>query len=389
MITINKFLDTYHYWHQAVILSSIVIALTIPFIVLSKKLIDFLSDKFDIKYGSNYSRLARKHNINRYLFHSSLVLYISLCINFLNIDQILSPHAINIKRILIFIYGSFSFSGLLLGVINIFADAYKEYFLSKHFPIHLPIQILKILIISWLIIIVVSQILHISPTSIVTSLGAATAFLTFVFKDAISGLIASLQLILQNKIQIGDRVNIPQYNIKGDIETISITEIRIRTNIGSIVTIPPYHLLTANITNWRDIKKNKPRSINRTIFIDINSIVFCSQDFIDSFNQSPNLLGKMKSYLNQIDIDTENNVTNLELFKIYSNKFLEEYLEKCEQVVDYSVYESESSPLGIISLEIDINLKRTEWRKYEAMNSSIFFHLVAMLPKFKIKIASK
>ena len=122
MLVLNKFLDTYRDWHQTVVLSCIVIALTIPFIVLTKKLIDFLSDKFDIKYGPNYSRLARKHNINRFLFHSLLVLYISLCINFLNIDQILTPHAINIKRILIFIYGSFSFSGLLLGVINIFAD---------------------------------------------------------------------------------------------------------------------------------------------------------------------------------------------------------------------------------------------------------------------------
>lgn len=209
----DRFIELYKNWDQVIIVASLLILFLIPFIFFVKKLINFLFINISKNYGQGYLKLDEKYHTNRYLFHSILVLYLILCINLLNIDQIFPAQVATILSTCIFIYGSFSFTALFLSIINVFANAYKDYFLDRHFPIHLPIQILKIFIICWIIIIAISRILLISPISIITSLGATTAFLTFVFKDVILGLIASLQLIVQNKIQIGDCINVPQYNI--------------------------------------------------------------------------------------------------------------------------------------------------------------------------------
>jgi hypothetical protein len=56
---------------------------------------------------------------------------------------------------------------------------------------------------------------------------------------------------------------------------------------------------------------------------------------------------------------------------------------------NFQVFESETSTLGLISLEINISLKKTEWEKYEQMNSEIFAHLTAVLPEFQLIPFSK
>lgn len=381
----DSLLEFYKDWNQIVIYSILPIILAIPFIFLVRKLIGFLFTNLSQKYGQNYLKLDEKYHTSRYLFHSVLVLYLILCVNLLNLEQTLPTHITKVTSIGIFIYGSFSFTALILSVINIFAHIYKDYFLDKHFPIHFPVQILKIFILSLVLIVTVSRILHISPVSIITSLGAATAFLTFVFRDMLSGLIASLQLIFQNKIQIGDQVNVPQYNISGEVETITITEVRVRANNGSIIIIPPSHLLTASITNLRDLKKVRPRKISRVIYLDINSVVFYSESMLNQLKQLACSVDIIKEHLSAVS--SLGGITNLAVFKLYANIYLKEYLSSHKQPLNFSV--NESSLLGLVSIEIIISLDRIEWAQYEQLSSEIFAHLIAVLPEFQIKVSPK
>lgn len=177
------------------------------------------------------------------------------------------------------------------------------------------------------------------------------------------------------------------YNINGEVETITVTEVKIRANDGSIITVPPYHLLTANVINWRDIKKAKPRKISRIIHLDINSVQFCSESAIEQPKQSPFLSSTMKKQLSTVNL--VNKVTNLEVFKLYVNNYLKKYLITHKQSPNFVVHETESSILGTISLEIIVPLNRIEWEQYEKMSSEIFFHLIAVLPEFQIKAAPK
>ncbi|KAJ6645065.1 putative aldolase class 2 protein [Pseudolycoriella hygida] len=63
-------------------------------------------------------------------------------------------------------------------------------------------------------IILISYILNISPKAFFTSLGAAAALLTFLFKDSVVGLLASFQIISYDIIRIGDYVKIAQLNVE-------------------------------------------------------------------------------------------------------------------------------------------------------------------------------
>ena len=107
---------------------------------------------------------------------------------------------------------------LLLTLIDAFADLYHNRIkaVTKNAPLSLYFQILKIIVIVIAAMVTISYILNISLNTFLTSLGAAAALLTFVFKDTVLGLLASLQLTTQEIINIGDWVRIGE--IEGTVE---------------------------------------------------------------------------------------------------------------------------------------------------------------------------
>jgi len=271
---------------------------------------------------------------------------------------------------------------LVLAIIDSVAEIYqnKTSAYSKITPISLYLQILKICIASIATIITISKLLNISLGAFLTSLGAAAALLTFLFKDTVLGLVASLQLTFQDIIRIGDWITINQYNIEGTVEKITISVIRIRNFDQTIATIPTASLLTTNITNWRGVTESGARRIQRSLCINMATIEFCSSTELEAIKNS-NLLSS--SVVEKIKL--EDNITNIKLFRLYTQEYLKNNPLIYQQSFPFLIRQLAPTVNGL-PIELYIFTTKTGSAEFEEVQADIFDHLMAVLPQFRLKI---
>lgn len=222
-------------------------------------------------------------------------------------------------------------------------------------------------------IIIISLIINRSPLIILSGLGASAAVLMLVFKDSILGLVAGVQLTLNDMLRPGDWITAPKYGANGTVEEVTLTTVKIRNFDMTIVTIPPYSLVSESFQNWRGMKNSGGRRIMRSICIDINSIRFLSADEISSLNEKMPEDGK--------------SVSNITLFRHY----LEEYILHLPSTLTDSpsftcmVRELQPTPQGL-PLEIYFFTSRQEWVSYEHLQADVLDHILAKIHEFGLRV---
>ncbi|MBF0431718.1 MAG: mechanosensitive ion channel family protein [Fibrobacteria bacterium] len=95
-------------------------------------------------------------------------------------------------------------------LLNVISKIYHSFDVSKEIPITGFIQVFKILLYAVAVLLILSVILHKSPTLLLSGLGAMTAILMLIFKDAILGLIGGIQLISNKMLSRGDWLEMPK-----------------------------------------------------------------------------------------------------------------------------------------------------------------------------------
>ncbi|MBA2628800.1 MAG: mechanosensitive ion channel [Rickettsiaceae bacterium] len=379
------YLNNTHNWEQVIILISLMALFSLPFIFFVRKFSSTAVEFIFSKYIDVDLKVLKEFNVYRFLLHSFLSLYFIFWNNIFNIINLSNPVISNLKDIGIAIYTTISFTMLLLSLINITYTLYKTKAINKRIPISLHAQIVKTIITTCAVAIIISYILNISLQVFFTSLGAAAALLTFIFKDTVTSLLSSLQLTSQDIIRIGERISIPQHNIEGIVEAITITIVTIKNDDNTISTISPNLLLSTNIKNWRRVQETGIRRIQRALYIDMNSINFCSQEFIKALQVMPYLSEKILKNLNEKKIKDE--ITNIGMFRLY----IEEYLKHNNQIhkQDFPIIVRELNPISPASLPIELYIytKVRDVAGYEKLQAEIFDHLIAVLPNFNLKLA--
>src|SRR5690606_27923971 len=61
-----------------------------------------------------------------------------------------------------------------------------------------------------------------------TTLGAASAILLLIFKDTILGLVASIQVAINDSVRIGDWITMDKYGADGDVIEINLSTIQVQ-----------------------------------------------------------------------------------------------------------------------------------------------------------------
>ena len=100
------------------------------------------------------------------------------------------------------IYMIVVFMLVLDSLLNAFERYYQNFRASKQIPIKGFIQVLKIALYFLAAILVISILLNKTPLLLLSGIGALTAVMMLVFKDAILGFVAGIQLAA-NKMEIG------------------------------------------------------------------------------------------------------------------------------------------------------------------------------------------
>lgn len=245
----------------------------------------------------------------------------------------------------------------------------------KNHPIKGIYQMLKIVVICVALIIVVSILINKNPGYILTALGASAAVLMLVFKDTIMGLVAGVQLSANDMLRPGDWISMPKYGADGDVEEVTLTTVKVRNWDKTITTIPPYALVSDSFQNWRGMQESGGRRVKRSVYIDMRSISFCSDEQMAEFER--------RGWLDGIERE-DKFVVNLHVFRNY----LEDYLQHHPRVnsgMTIMVRQLQPTAQGL-PLELYFFSDGTEWVPYEHLQSEIFEHVFAVMPTFGLRV---
>ena len=281
----------------------------------------------------------------------------------------------------------------LLNTLKSILDEFKS-FADK--PIESFIQLAKIIIGILLGVFILSILVNKSIAYFFGAFGAMSAVLILVFKDSILGFIASIQLSANDMIKKGDWVQMDKYGADGNVEEINLTTVKIKNWDKTVTTVPTYAFISDSFKNWRGMEETGARRIARSILINQNSVKFATPEMIESFKKIHILKDyieekekELKEYNEQQNIDTSHvsngrRLTNIGTFRAYLTRYLKNHpkIDKSQTLIVRQMQPTENGlPIQIYAFSSDI-----AWVNYEAIQSDIFDHTMAVAPQFGLEI---
>ena len=257
---------------------------------------------------------------------------------------------------------------------SLYELSYQQDRLKNH-PLKGVYQMLKIVVVCVALIIIVSVLIDKNPGYILTALGASAAVLMLVFKDMILGLVAGVQLSANDMLRPGDWISMPKYGADGDVLEVTLTTVKVQNWDKTITTIPPYALVSDSFQNWRGMKESGGRRVKRSVYIDMRSISFCTEEQMTDFEQ--------KGWLNGVERE-DKFVVNLHIFRNYLENYLRSH-HRVNQKLIIMVRQLQPTAQGL-PLELYFFSDGTDWVPYEHLQSEIFEHVFAVLPTFGLRV---
>ncbi|WP_151765533.1 mechanosensitive ion channel family protein [Acinetobacter soli] len=278
--------------------------------------------------------------------------------------------------------------------LNIFNLAYQRNPNSKNKPIKGYLQLIKLMIFIVCALMVLGTFLKKDVFTLLAGFGAMATVLMLVFQNTILSLVASVQISSYDMVRIGDWIEMPSLNADGDVIDMSLHTVTVQNFDKTFTTIPTNKLITDTFKNWRGMSESGCRRIKRSLFIDQSSIHFMSekeQDKLKSFillNQYLDLkkseITSFNEQLSNQSVYNQRRLTNLGTFRAYIEFYLKQH-SGIAQNQSLIVRQLQPTSEGI-PLEIYAFTNTTAWNAYEAIQSDIFDHLLAITPEFGLKI---
>ena len=263
------------------------------------------------------------------------------------------------------------------GFILVFLDMYNMRQGNKNRPIKGFMQVLQVLLFFIGGIVIIAILIGKSPASLFAGLGASAAILMLGFKDTILGFVAGIQLSANDMLRPGDWITVPGSNANGIVQEITLNTVKIQNFDNTISTIPPYTLVSASFQNWRGMVESGGRRVMKSIFLDLNTIKFCTPDMLNTFRKEIPLLADYKP-------DEGVTPTNSQMFRVYVEKYLTS-LPVVNTDLDLIISQLQSTEYGV-PIQIYFFSRNKIWKEYERIQSDIFDHFFAMVPKFELKV---
>ena len=295
---------------------------------------------------------------------------------------------------------------LLSTVNNIYSDSYGD---ARRHPIKGYLQVVAIIAYGAAALAVVAVLAGIEPGALFAGLGALTAILLLVFRDTILSLVASVQLVSNDMIRIGDWVSMPQANTDGDVIDVALHTVKVQNWDKTISTIPTSKFITESFKNWRGMSESGGRRIKRSLNIDMNSVHFLEGEEIARLSRYEFIRDYMRRKLEEIGqyntgkgltadglvdggpdgelIPERRRLTNIGTFRAYMEHYLRHH-PSVHKEMTLLTRQLPSGPQGI-PIEIYCFSNDTAWAVYEGLQADIFDHLIAMLPEFGLRVFQK
>ena len=294
-----------------------------------------------------------------------------------------------ITWIYFFIALLFSVNAVLNSVGNVLMN--KEQLQNR--PMKGFIQIFQVIFSCVAIIVIISILINKSPLNLITGLGAFAAVLMLIFKDTILGFVAGVLLSENDMVHIGDWIEMPQNNVNGVVMDITLNIVKVQNFDNTIVTIPPYSLVSGSFINWRGMTESGGRRIMREYALKLDYIQPCTPEFLEKMKkfdadladfitekQKQAAEGKVANTDNPAGLVNGTIDTNVGLLRAYMTLYLKRhpFISKDLLLMVRTLAPTENGlPVQIYCFSSNKN-----WPSYESIQAEIMEHFVSVLPEF-------
>lgn len=285
---------------------------------------------------------------------------------------------------------------VLFAVLNAVQRIAQHKSRTKGVPVKGFIQAVKLVAVVVSLILILAILLDKTPIYLFSGLGALTAVLMFVFKDAILGFVAGIQISANQMVRVGDWIEMPQSSADGDVIDVSLTTVKVQNWDKTITTIPTYDLISKSFRNWRGMSDSGGRRIKRNLCFDSNSIRFADEEQLERWSQIGFVRDHLAAKREEIAKDNEKlgddanvlgngrRLTNIGTFRAYTLNYLKNHAH-IDQEKTLLVRQLQPTPHGL-PLEIYCFVNNTAWAFYEGVQSDIFDHLLAVAKVFDLEV---
>ena len=279
-------------------------------------------------------------------------------------------------------------------LLNIFNLVYQRNPKSRNKPIKGYLQLIKLIIFIVCGLMILGTFLKKDVFTLLAGFGAMAAVLMLVFQNTILSLVASVQISSYDMVRIGDWIEMPSLNADGDVIDMSLHTITVQNFDKTFTTIPTNKLVTDTFKNWRGMSQAGVRRIKRSLYIDQSSVHFMSEAeqsklkeflLLDQYldHKSTELI-EFNQKLSNTSPCNQRRLTNIGTFRAYVELYLNQHpnISKHQSLIVRQLQPTEKG----LPLEIYAFSNQIAWKDYEAIQSDIFDHLIAILPEFGLKI---
>lgn len=288
---------------------------------------------------------------------------------------------------------------IITASLNAIEEIYRGYEIYKTRPIKGVLQVVNI--INFIIggVVAIALLVGESPVVLLGGIGAMTAVTSLIFKDAILGFVAGIQLTGNDMVRIGDWIEVPNYSANGTVIDMSLTTVKVENFDNTITTVPAYAMITNAFINWRGMEESGGRRIKRSLYINVSDVRFAEDKDLDHYQEIDLLAGYIKGRRKEINEDNQKmtqgpnlemntrRLTNLGTFRVYVEEYLKHHPD-IRKDTTLMVRQLGTEGQGI-PLEIYVFANTTNWAKYEEIQANIFDHLYAIATEFGLTLFQK
>lgn len=273
---------------------------------------------------------------------------------------------------------------------------YRTLEVSKEKPIKGFLQVIKIILYIVAGVLIICVLINRSPWLLLSGIGALSAVLLLIFQNSILGFVAGVQLTSNDMVRLGDWIEMPKYDADGEVIDITLHTVKVQNWDKTITTIPSYALISDSFKNWRGMQESGGRRIKRSIYIDMISIRFCTDDMLERFEKIHYLVDYINDKEKEIEEYNKENkmdstqlvngrrMTNIGTFRAYVQVYLNNH-PKLNKGMPIMVRQLAPGQYGI-PIEIYAFTNDIAWANYESIQGDIFDHILAIIPQFDLKI---
>jgi miniconductance mechanosensitive channel len=285
---------------------------------------------------------------------------------------------------------------VLFALLNALHALAEQHGRLQGIPIKGLIQAIKLVAVLLAVIFALAILLDKSPLYLLSGLGALTAVLLLVFRDAILGFVAGIMISANEIVRVGDWIEMPNAGADGDVIDVSLTTVKVRNWDKTITTIPTYNLISDSFKNWRGMKETGGRRIKRAIHLDLQSIRFADEAMLERWKKISHVRAHLDRKLAEIAADNEKlgpeanvlgngrRLTNIGTFRAYCVSYLRAH-PLIHQELTFLVRQLQPTAQGL-PLEIYVFVNDTNWSVYEGVQADIFDHLLSVVSVFDLRV---